>query len=60
MEPSEPLINKPPLADRRNEDLIGKKRKKTWQIIVAVFFSVILLTRLEDYFLKQGDRKSVV
>jgi two-component system, NtrC family, nitrogen regulation sensor histidine kinase NtrY len=59
MEPSEPLINKPPIADRYKEDLIGKKRKKTWQIIVAVFFSVILLTRLEDYFLKQGTTENI-
>ncbi len=59
MEPSEPLINKPPSADRYKEDIIGKKRKRTWQIIVAVFFSVILLTRLEDYFLKQGTTENI-
>jgi two-component system nitrogen regulation sensor histidine kinase NtrY len=59
MEPFEPLISKPPAADRNSEDLIGKKRKKTWQIIVAVFFSVILLTRLEDYFLKQGTTENI-
>jgi two-component system, NtrC family, nitrogen regulation sensor histidine kinase NtrY len=59
MEPFEPLTNKPPTADQSSEDLIGKKRKKTWQIIVAVFFSVILLTRLEDYFLKQGTTENI-